>query len=163
MPKKHIVPSSSTNRASWNHLALLFFLVTLGAFLGQLVASTIYFSSIGGVGEAMRTAVPPKWPLLMLQATVSSSAFIVAPLLYLHIFTQQSMRVLFQWNQRYTIPVILTLGLVLAFMVVNTWFIQWNMAITLPHWLKPFEIWAQEKEAYKQSPPYSPLCDRWRN
>ena len=147
MPQKHTVPSSSASRAPWYHLALLFSLVTLGAFLGQLVASTIYFSGTGGVGEAMKAAIPPKWPLLMLQAIVSSSAFIVAPLLYLHIFTQQRMRTLFQWNQRYTMPVLLTLGLVLAFMVVNTWFIQWNMAITLPHWLKPFEIWAQEKEA----------------
>ncbi|MCU0318006.1 MAG: CPBP family intramembrane metalloprotease [Amoebophilaceae bacterium] len=150
MPQKHTVPSASASRASWSHLALLFSLVTLGTFLGQLAASAICFSGIGDVGEAMKTAVPPKWPLLMLQAIVSSSAFIVAPLLYLYVFMQQRVQTLFPWNQRYSVPLLLTLGLVLVFMVINTWFIQWNAVITLPHWLKTFEIWAQEKEAALQ-------------
>ena len=150
MPRKHTVSSTSVSRASWSHLALLFSLVTLGALLGKLAASKVFFSGIGSVEDAMKAAIPPKWPLLMVQAIISSSAFIVAPLLYLHVFTQQRVQTLFQWNQRYTIPLLLTLGLVLVFMVVNTWLIQWNTVITFPHWLKTFEIWAQEKEAALQ-------------
>jgi membrane protease YdiL (CAAX protease family) len=129
----------------------VFFLVALGAFLGQLTASMLYALSTGdNTIKAIYTALPPKRLLLTLQAITASSAFIVAPLLYLHIFTQQSFSALFQWHQSYVAPILVTLGLVLVFMVVNTWFIQWNMTIQLPAWLSVFEVWAQENEATLQ-------------
>ena len=151
MPQQHTISPLATNKPPWISLTLVFFLVTLGAFLGQLTASMLYALSTGdNIIEAIYTALPPKRLLLMLQAITASSAFIVAPLLYLHIFTQQGFRALFQWHQSYVAPILVTLGLVLVFMVVNTWFIQWNMTIQLPAWLSVFEVWAQEKEATLQ-------------
>ncbi|HAN49656.1 MAG TPA: CPBP family intramembrane metalloprotease domain-containing protein [Amoebophilaceae bacterium] len=149
MPQQNTVPPLAVNRSPWTSLALVFFLVALGAFVGQLVTSMLYLSSARGVEEIMCTALS-KQPLLVLQATTATSAFIVAPLLYLRIFTKQGIRELFRWRQPYTAPMLVTLGLVLAFMVVDTWFIQWNMALTLPTWLRKFEVWAQEKEAALQ-------------
>ncbi len=149
MPQRNTALPLAVNRSPWTSLALVFFLVALGAFVGQLVTSMLYLSSARGVEETMCTTLS-KQPLLVLQATTAASAFIVAPLLYLRIFTQQGIRELFRWRQPYTAPMLVTLGLVLAFMVVDTWFIQWNMALTLPTWLRKFEVWAQEKEAALQ-------------
>jgi len=146
MPQRHTILPLTANRSPWTNLALVFFLVALGAFAGQLVASVFYFSGTNGMGEAGYTALS-KESLLVLQATTASSAFIVAPLLYLRIFSQQGARELFQWRQPYTAPMLATLGLILAFMVVDTWFVQWNMTVKLPSWLRAFEVWAQEKEA----------------
>lgn len=150
MPQRHIILPLAADRSPWISLALVFFLVVLGAFLGQSVASLLYSSGTHGVEETINAALSPKQPLLILQATTASGAFIVAPLLYLHIFERQDIRAFFQWRQHYAAPMLTTLGLVLAFMVVDTWVIQWNMAIKLPVWLKTFEIWAQEKEAALQ-------------
>jgi uncharacterized protein len=149
MPQRHTILPLAANRSPWTSLSLVFCLVALGTFVGQLVASTLYLSNAGSFEETMYTALS-KQSLLVLQATTSISAFIVAPLLYLRIFTQQGMRGLFRWKQPYTTPTLVTLGLVLAFMVVDTWFIQWNMSIKLPAWLRAFEVWAQEKEAALQ-------------
>ncbi len=150
MPQRHTISPLSTNKSPWTRLALVFLLVMFGAFLGQWVASMLYFLDTDSMGKAMHTALLPKRLLLMLQAITASSAFIVAPLLYLQIFTQQGFLALFQWRKSYLVPMLITLGLVLAFMVVNIWFIQWNMAIKLPTWLSAFEVWAQEKEAALQ-------------
>jgi uncharacterized protein len=140
----------AANRSPWASLALVFFLAVLGAFLGQSVVSLIYSLGTHGTEEAINVALYPRQWLLILQAATASGAFIVAPVLYLRIFERQDIRVLFQWRQHYAASILITLGLVLAFMVVDTWVIQWNMAIKLPSWLKTFEIWAQEKEATLQ-------------
>jgi uncharacterized protein len=150
MPQRHPIFPLAADRSPWISLALVFFLVILGAFLGQSVASLLYFSGTHGVEETIHAALSSQQPLLVLQATTASGAFIVAPLLYLRIFEGQHLRAFFQWRQHYAAPMLITLGLVLAFMVVNTWVIQWNMAVKLPMWLKTFEIWAQEKEAALQ-------------
>lgn len=141
----------ATNRSSWTNLVLVFLLVVLGAFLGQLAASILCFSDTRDVEAAVHTTLLQKRSLLILQAMTASSAFIIAPLFYLYIFERQGIRKLFQWRQPYTVPMLITLGLVPAFMVANTWFIQWNMAIKLPDWLEVFEIRIQEKEAALRS------------
>lgn len=138
------------NRSPWIRLFLLLGLVALGACLGQLIASMLYPAITDDVTATSPPALPPKQALLVLQATTASGAFILAPLLYLHIFTPRGIGELFRWRQPYTAPTLTTLGLVLSFMVVNAWFIQWNMTIRLPAWLSAFEIWAQEKEATLQ-------------
>jgi uncharacterized protein len=152
MPQQHsILPLALTaNRSPWVSLALVFFLVVLGAFLGQSVVSLFYSSDTDGVAGAINVALSSKQLLLILQATTASGAFIMAPLLYLHIFARQDIRAFFQWRRHYAAPVLSTLGLVLAFMMVDTWVIQWNMAMKLPVWLRAFEVWAQEKEAALQ-------------
>lgn len=150
MPQQPPILLLAPNRPPWLSLVLVVGLVALGAFLGQLVASKLAFSGTEGL-EAMRgTALPPKESLLILQAVTASSAFIMAPLFYLRFFAHQGVRIFFPWQQGYAAPILLTLGLVLAFMVVDTWFIQWNMAVKLPPWLRAFEVWAQEKEAALQ-------------
>ena len=138
------------NKSPWASLCLLLCLVTLGAFLGQRIASVLYLTSTGNTGEAGYPTFTSRQSLLVLQAAVAGGAFILGPLLYLQVFVPEGISKLFQWRKSYTTPTLITLGLVLSFMVINTWFIQWNMTIKLPIWLKTFEIWAQEKEVALQ-------------
>ncbi|MHA7877441.1 MAG: CPBP family intramembrane glutamic endopeptidase [Bacteroidota bacterium] len=149
MLQQHTTPPLYKTRTPWGSLCLLALLVVVGAFLGQLAASGFFFftnNAKGGIHAALET----KQALLILQATTASGAFILAPLLYLHIFARYDIRKLFWSPLSYTVPILITLGLVLACMVINTWFIQWNMTIKLPTWLRTFEAWAQEKEAVLQ-------------
>ncbi len=127
----------------------LFGLVTFGAFVGQLLGATL----AGADAQSLLTSdlSSARKPLLILQAFTASSAFIAAPLLYLHLFAPPDDRGgLFRWRRGYTLPLLLALGLTLAFMAVNTWFIQWNMSIQLPAGLRAFEAWAREQEAARR-------------
>jgi uncharacterized protein len=147
MSQQHTIPPLAANQSPWASLALVFFLVALGAFGGQLMAAMLYsWGTEDNLAEAMHAALLSKQWLLMLQAITASSAFIAAPLVYLQIFTQRGFRTLFQWRRSYVAPIMVTLGLVLAFMVVDIWLIQWNRTMRLPTWLGAFEAWAQEKE-----------------
>ena len=151
MSQRHAIFPLTMSQSPWANLALVFFLVALGAFLGQLMAVMLYaLGTDDNMAAAIHASLLPKRWLLMLQAITASSAFIAAPLVYLQIFTQQGSRTLFQWRQSYVAPMLMTLGLVLAFMVVDAWLIQWNKAIRLPTWLSAFEVWAQAKEASLQ-------------
>lgn len=134
------------NRSPWLSLTLLLGLIVLGAFLGQLVGEKLVLLSTEHLAAAGKSLHLRK-SLLILQATTASGALIIAPLAYLCLFTHCSVKTLFQWRKSYTTALLVTLCLSGAFMVVNTWFIQWNMNIQLPHWLGDFETWAQEKEA----------------
>ena len=150
MTQKHPTSLLMINRSPGSSLILVFFLVVLGAFAGHSVASILYSLNGISVSESISIELPSKHLILMLQGITASSTFIVPPLLYLQFFTQQRLQEFFQWRQSYVVPMLITLGLMLAFIVVDTWFIQWNMAIQLPSWLRTFEVWAQEKEAALQ-------------
>jgi len=147
MTEQNIIVPVAANRSPWGSLFLLLCLVALGAFLGQLAALMLAPDSTRNAAETMAPTLPPTQSLLVLQAMTASGALILAPWFYLRIFSPHGIRKLFQWQQPYTVPALTTLGLVLSCMVVNTWLIQWNMAIKLPIWLSKFEMWAQEKEA----------------
>lgn len=131
------------SRSPWISLLLVCFGVFLGAWIGQLIAAIFLLRGV----EVLEAVFPSKAWLLTLQATTASSAFILAPLGYLYVFEPQSLRRLFQWPQSYGYPLVLTLGLVFSFMVVDTWIVEWNKAIQFPSWLSAFEAWAQHKEA----------------
>lgn len=139
-----------TNRSAQTDLIYLFFLVVIGAYLGQWCASMCYGLVPEPTTATTCLTIAHRKKLLILQAMVASSAFIIAPLLYLRLFAQQSIHALFQWTQSYTKPLLTTLGLVATCMAVNTWVVQWNMAVKLPVWLNTFEIRAREMEAIYQ-------------
>ncbi|MEM9417101.1 MAG: CPBP family intramembrane glutamic endopeptidase [Bacteroidota bacterium] len=134
------------NQSPWLRLVLLLSLVTLGAFWGQLLGIRIAYASAEKLAITDVTLFTRR-PLLIIQAVTASCAFIIAPLFYLRFFASQAEKLLFTWRRSYASPLLLTLGLALAFIVVNTWFIQWNIAVKLPPWLRTFEAWVQEQEA----------------
>ncbi len=145
MPLHRSIIVLSEKRSSWNSLSLLFLLVFVGVFVGHLSALLIFVSGIEKIA-----VIGPQARLLMMQALVASSAFIAVPLFYWRFLEKKEVCLFFQWRKNYTYPILLTLSLAFSLMVVNTWFIQWNVAVKLPSWLKAFEIWAQAKEAEQQ-------------
>ncbi len=120
----------------WPRLGLLLFVgLQVGQWLG-LVAS----AAVAQPGDV-------KTQLLIVQTTVALSTFVAAPVVYWCWAEGQPLRRLFLWPKRYLTPILLTVGLTLACMVVNTWFIQWNRTIRLPAWLQGFEAWALAQNA----------------
>ena len=146
MPQKPFIIPLVPHIPVWLSLVLVFVLMVLGAFWGQQAGVRLAFSGVEDI-TIRDTAWHLRRPLLILQTVTASSAFIVAPLLYVYFFAYHGIGGFFQWRQGYAAPILLTLGLCLAFMVVDSWFIQWNMAVKLPPWLRAFEVWAQAKEA----------------
>ena len=135
-------------QSPWLRLVLVLGLVMLGAFGGQLLGVRMVFNNAEKL--AITAALFSRGTLLTFQAVTAGCAFIVAPLFYLRFFASQDEQLLFRWRRSYASPILLTIGLVLAFIAVNTWFIRWNMAVKLPIWLQAFETWAQEQEAVRQ-------------
>lgn len=150
MSKQRIALLEVTTLSPWQHLVLLMCFVVGGIWLGQAIASLCnYVNTV--VTHAMAYApFTTRTKLLVLQVATTSSAFIVAPILYLQWVHQRSVRDLFQWKQSYTAPMLTLLGLTIVFMIVNTRLIQWNMTIRLPAWLREFEIWVQARETTLQ-------------
>lgn len=86
-----------------------------------------------------------KLPLYILQGCATLFGLIIAPLLLLK---QEKKRIagLFQVHQLNLIPIVVTVTVVIAFMTVNSVFIEWNASFHFPDFLKGFEEWAKEKE-----------------
>src|SRR5699024_6536529 len=77
-------------------------------------------------------------------------AFIIAPLVYLYVYEKKHLTIFFNNNHIISIPLLLTVFIVLAFMSVNSIFIQWNANLDLPDFLQPFESWAKRMEQQAQ-------------
>ena len=125
----------------------------VGQFLGLLallpwiklsdLANQDYLSSILRDPEFKR-------PVMIMNACVALGAFITAPLLYLYTLEKKRPTVFFNNTRIITIPLFLTIFIVIAFMSVNSIFIEWNASVTLPDFMKSFEIWAKEMEQQAQ-------------
>lgn len=147
MTSKSLFNSTPTISNPWQKLGVLVGVIFIGACVGHWVAGWLPWSRAIIAQQLPATPQTYRKFLLVTQATIASSAFIGAPLWYWRFIEQKQVSYLFQWKQRYPYPMLLTVGLVYAFMVVNTLFIQWNMALKLPAFLAGFEQWAQCKEA----------------
>lgn len=138
----------SSNKSPWLGLIQAFALVALGAFSGHWLG--FKFASIGAEDSLItEISLTARRPLLIIQASTAIGAFIIGPLFYLVFFSSLRLQRLFLWKHSYIPPLLLALGLTLSFMVVNTWFIQWNIAFKFPIWLRNFEIGAQHQEAIR--------------
>ena len=129
------LPPHSTPGAG---LVVLFGLVLLGAFVGQAVGAWLLGAVPAAGGEG--AALLPRGPWLLLQAVVAGSAFIAAPWLYLSLFARQGLGGYFQWRRGYVLVGLLTVGLVVACMVVNTWCVHWSLGLRWPAWVQEREV-----------------------
>ena len=85
--------------------------------------------------------------LLFSQAMITVGTFIVGPLGYWYFVKKQGMGYFFIGEQRYIQFILLTLALILVTMLVNTYFVYWNLQLQFPTWLSEVERWVKEKEA----------------
>ncbi|MEL6152976.1 MAG: CPBP family intramembrane glutamic endopeptidase, partial [Bacteroidota bacterium] len=140
MPTSH--PKYKLLKSRWRHLGLL---LLAGLLMGRWIGVVVFtLTTMLGYEVALQSR------LFMMQSAVSTSTLIVAPLVYWCWVEEQPLHCLFLFPNRHLIPALITLGLVLAFMVVNTWFVEWNRTVQLPSWLSGFEAWARNQEEEQQ-------------
>jgi len=139
---------TSTNKKSniWHYLVALIGIICISVLAGQLALNSLFTITKSSYYLLGKYKVNYRSFLLISQAIIASAIFIVAPLLYCFSIERRSVRYFFVGEQRYSQFIMLTIGLTLAAIMVNTVFTYWNMHVKFPACLKVFETWAQKKE-----------------
>lgn len=130
--------------------------ISLGGvfFIGQVLA-LVSVLIMTGTGLDEITAIltnPTAYPehrlsILTMQGMASLGGFIIAPLIFYYTLVKGNLIKDFtnfpsnMWN-----AILIIVGMVFSFMVVNTVFIEWNASISLPESLAGVERWAENLE-----------------
>jgi len=137
----------------WLALTLIIAFTALGLIVFQILglAFVMPFSeeSIQSLSNKIANpfAYPDlKWVIVFMQFLVSLGAFIIAPLFFIWKFENRQFDNYFSFTNFKSIPIFTTIFLVLAFMVVNSFFIEWNINFQFPEYMSGFGDWAREKE-----------------
>lgn len=147
------------NHRPWTAFLMLLLFVFIGMFVGQFLG-LLAMIPIAGIGlEALSnpnflseifTDPAYKRALMVMNASVAICSFIVAPLVYLYAYAKMPLSIFFNNNKIITIPLLLTIFIVVSFMTVNSIFIEWNAKMELPDFLHGFETWAKQMEEQAQ-------------
>lgn len=141
------------------HPALVIFLTLVTAFLGfALVGPLIGFLVAlpfyeGGLLELTEAVADPlsspelKVPLFIMQGFATLVGLIIAPMLMLMVI-KRPVSDLFQYKKGGTLPIILTVIIVIVFTGFNSIFIDWNSKLDLPDFMRGFEELARDREEY---------------
>lgn len=146
--------NSISDRSPWISVLLIFLtsmagFIIIGPLIGMLVA--IPFIE-GSITDFILNVSDPidhpevKTPLFILQGCATFFGLIVVPALYLFSIEKKNPFQLVNQKPVYGLMMLITAGIVIFFMAINSIFIEWNANITLPESLKAFERWAREKE-----------------
>lgn len=119
--------------------------LVFGSGLGGVVAMEMY----RGEGSFQQAVAHPdaavRLPLFVMQAISSLFGLVIVPALVWWRTRQQPVSALFAQRTAWPVLVMVVFA-VITFAVVDSVIIQWNKAITLPDFLRNFEVWAQAKE-----------------
>ena len=135
------------------NLALIFFVVGLGflfvgPFIGIMIAAPFYPGSLEDLSNAILDPVGHpelKIPLYIMQGCATAIGLIVAPMLVMR-NTPTPVPSLFRNKKVEVTPVLLTVFAIVAFIGLNSIFIEWNANVHLPESAKAIEEWAREYE-----------------
>ena len=145
-------PLYSETPRPWYSLIILVVMFFAGMFIGQFLGLLISIFatdlSLNDVPELLSLPLTDekRTAILLLQGLGALGGFVIAGLLYLVIVERISLSSIFNMQQVSIWAIILTIVMVISFMFVNTYFIEWNMNITFPSFMGGFEEWAREKE-----------------
>jgi membrane protease YdiL (CAAX protease family) len=136
----------------WYYLIILVVLFFAGMFVGQflglaisILAYDIKLSEVPALLSLPFTE-EKRATLLLLQGLGALGGFIIAGIVYLAIVERIPLSRIFNLKNFNLWALILAVIIVVSFMFVNTIFIEWNMNITFPDFMRGFENWAREKE-----------------
>ncbi|UII34321.1 CPBP family intramembrane metalloprotease [Fulvivirga ulvae] len=142
----------SEGRSSAASAIFIFGLALLGAIigsqLGMFLSIPFYPGSLMEMAEALAdpTGDPAlRIPLFISQGFGTLLGMIITPFIYLKIREKKDLSIFFSKPVGW-VPIGMTFGIVMAFMIVNSLFIEWNANIHFPEFMKGFEEWAREKE-----------------
>lgn len=147
------------NNRPWTAFLVLLLFVFIGMFVGQFIG-LLAMLPLTGVGleelansnflSDMMADPAYKRAIMIMNACVAICSFVVAPLVYLYVYTKKPLSIFFNNNNIITIPLLLTIFIVVAFMTINSIFIEWNAKMDLPDFLHGFEVWAKRMEEQAQ-------------
>jgi len=119
--------------------------LVFGSALGLLVGWTLY----QGNGDFLHLANDPDEysiiPLMTMQGVVSIFSFFVFPYLTWRLFRRKSIHIL-NTQPFFNLSLAFVAAILFSFMVVDSFFIEWNQHIHFPEFLKSFETWARTSE-----------------
>lgn len=145
--------TSTQEKNPWLALITIiaFSLAGLFAFQFLSIAVSIPFSGEGFQDLINKLSNPfsdpgYKWTLVFMQGMVSLGAFVIAPLFYIWRHEQKQFGRYFGLKNFQQVPAVITVFLVIAFMIVNSVFIEWNLNFQFPDFMSGFGAWAREKE-----------------
>jgi membrane protease YdiL (CAAX protease family) len=143
----------SRERHPLYEVCVLVIFVFIGLFVGYFIGVMIALAILGFDMATFQslltnpTANPASWNMIMLlQAVPALGAFVIAPLIFIQVFTNRPVQSLNSHKYVWLIPALLTVFLVISFMPFNALFIEWNSQMNLPGWLEGLEQWMQQKE-----------------
>ncbi|MFC2125640.1 lysostaphin resistance A-like protein [Bacteroidota bacterium] len=142
----------SERKLPWISLLILVVFFIVGLFVGQFFG-VVFSLLISGAGldELLQLVSPPfteeeRIPLMMVQGFGAFGGFILGAGAYVRIVERKSPIILFYFEQMDIKEVLLTLFIVMSFMMVNSFFIEWNLNMGFPSFMSGFENWAKTKE-----------------
>lgn len=142
----------------WWSISILIFTVFTTLFIANIIAIGMVIPMFDFSLPALEAFIekPTAFPqyrmaMMQMQGIVSVFTFIAAPLLFLKYFDKESVAVNIYPTQ-VTKPILWVLApfIVIFFMPVDTWIIEWNQSMVLPEGMKGIEQWAKEQEAQMQ-------------
>jgi len=157
MQKSNLNLVDSRVPGNWGSLLVLIGFVLIGMAVGNVLALVIlavYLSvDVSSVTVILNQLItePEKvkngwYAMMLLQGTVHFFSYLLPSLLYWYFIERKTLQD-FQYKSKPDPKIwILAFVLVLAFIPLNSKFIEWNAAMTFPDALSGLEIWMKEKE-----------------
>ncbi|MEQ8304620.1 MAG: CPBP family intramembrane glutamic endopeptidase [Cyclobacteriaceae bacterium] len=141
-------------RPAWTSVIFIFLscmlgFIVVGPLIGFMLALPFFEGDLLTLQTklASPTSYPElKLPLFIIQASATLIGLIIVPALYVKAFERKSVFNLFRNKTVYNSSLALSGLLIVAFMVPNSVFIEWNANVTMPEFLRGFEAWARDKE-----------------
>ena len=144
----------------WSSVSKLFFTILAAWFLSNFIAVAVALPMFDFSLPAMQTflenpLIYPQYRMAMMQiqGIISVCTFVAAPMFYLKYLDNEAFSVKINQHENQEInPLlwILTPLIVIGFMPIDVWIVEWNQAVVLPEIFKNIEIWAQAQEKLGQ-------------
>src|SRR5690606_6360706 len=145
-------PGTSTDKPPVLNLLVILLMVGLGfvivgPIVGYLLAMPFYNGDVDLL-EAIGTSQfseDIKLPFYIIQGAATVFGLILTPMVYLAT-RRRKLGDLFSSEPIGLLPILVTGFVVIAFMGINSVFIEWNANVNFPDFAKGFERWARERE-----------------
>ncbi len=124
--------------------------VVVGPLIGLMASIPFYDGKFLDLTDAIQNPLENpevKIPVYVLQGFATLIGLIITPAVLLIAF-KKSISIFFRNQQFFLSTLLITPLIVVFFMGLNSFFIQWNSNFHFPEFLKSFEDWAREKENY---------------
>ena len=144
---------NETKSSAFTSLLLLVAFVFLGLFVGQFLGLLLLVVVLGyDLAQVMQLLSNPatlpyaRTALLILQAGGALFGFVLTPLVHQQFIDRIYLPELLSPRRTDWLPMVLVLGLVLAFMPVNSMVMEWNINLDFGPISPTFQEWAYTKE-----------------